>query len=144
MKLAVHLALLGLALGVAGTAVAQSSQDATAPTASTTAMPAHQPPDPQQQVARLSRKLQLTPAQAAKIEPILQSRQQQMQQLRANTSMTPNDRHAKMRSIMQDSNTQLQSVLTDSQKQQYQQMMQQAMQHRQDKKGSSDDASGGQ
>jgi len=144
MKLAVHLALLGLALGVAGTAVAQSSQDATAPTASTGAMAAHQPPDPQQQVARLSRKLQLTPAQAAKIEPILASRQQQMQQLRADTSMAPSDRRAKMRSIMQDSNTQLQSILSDSQKQQYQQMMQQAMQHRQDKQGSSNDSSGGQ
>jgi Spy/CpxP family protein refolding chaperone len=143
MKLAVHLALLGFALGIAGTAVAQSSPDATAPTASTGAMAAHQPADPQQQMARLSRKLQLTPAQAAKIEPILQSRQQQMQQLRADTSMSSSDRHTKMRSIMQDSNTQLQSVLTDSQKQQYQQMMQQAMQHRQDKKGSSDDSSGG-
>jgi hypothetical protein len=144
MKLAVHLALLGLALGVAGNAVAQSSQDATAPTASTGTMPAHQPPDPQQQVARLSRKLQLTPAQAAKIEPILQSRQQQMQQLRADAGMSPNDRHAKMRSIIEDSNTQLQSVLTDSRKQQYQQMMQQAMQHRLDKKGSSSDSSSGQ
>ena len=144
MKLAVHLALLAFALGVAGTAVAQSSQDPTAPTGSMATTPAHQPPDPQQQVARLSRKLQLTPAQAAKIEPMLQSRQQQMQQLRADTSMTPNDRRAKMRSIMQDSNTQLQSILTDSQKQQYQQMQQQAMQHRQDKKGSSDDSSGGQ
>jgi hypothetical protein len=144
MKLAVYLALLGLALSVVGTAAAQSSQDETAPTTSTAAMAAHQPADPQQQVARLSRKLQLTPAQAAKIEPILQSRQQQMQQLRADTSMTPNDRHAKMRSIMQDSNTQLQSVLTDSQKQQYQQMMQQMMQHRQDKQGSSSDSSGSQ
>ncbi|MBB6187785.1 hypothetical protein [Rhodanobacter sp. MP7CTX1] len=144
MKLAVHLALLALALGVAGTAVAQSSQDATPPSGSMATMPAHQPPDPQQQVARLSRKLQLTPAQAAKLEPILQSRQQQMQQLRADTSMTPSDRRAKMRSIMQDSNTQLQSILTDSQKQQYQQMQQQAMQRRLDKKGSSDDSSGGQ
>jgi Spy/CpxP family protein refolding chaperone len=143
MKLALRLALLSFALSVVGTAVAQSSPDATAPAASTSTMAAHQPADPQQQVARLSRKLQLTPAQAAKIEPILQSRQQQMQQLRADTSMTPNDRRTKMRSIMQDANTQLQSVLTDSQKQQYQQMMQQAMQHRQDKKGSSDDSSGG-
>jgi Spy/CpxP family protein refolding chaperone len=58
--------------------------------------------------------------------------------------MAPSDRRAKMRSIMQDSNTQLQSILTDSQKQQYQQMQQEAMQHRQDKKGSSSDPSGGQ
>lgn len=146
MKLALRLAVLGFALGVAGTgvAVAQPFQDAAASADSTSMKPSHQPPDPQHQTERLSRKLQLTPAQAAKIEPILASRQQQMQQLRADTSMAPSDRRAKMRSIMQDSNTQLQSILSDSQKQQYQQMMQQAMQHRQDKQGSSNDSSGGQ
>jgi len=146
MKLVLRLGLLGLALGVAGAALAQqgTAAPAAAPADSAAAMPGHQPPDPQQQMARLSRKLQLTPAQEAKIGPILQSRQQQMQQLRADTSMAPSDRRTKMREIMQDSNTQLQSVLTDSQKQQYQQMMQQSMQHRQDKQGSSSGSSDGQ
>ena len=146
MKLALRLAVLGFALGVTGTgvAVAQPFQDAAASADSTSMKPSHQPPDPQHQTERLSRKLQLTPAQAAKIEPILASRQQQMQQLRADTTLAPADRRAKMRSLVQDSNTQLQSVLTDSQKQQYQQMMQQTMQHRQDKQGSPDGSSGGQ
>jgi Spy/CpxP family protein refolding chaperone len=142
MKLVLRLGLLGLALGVAGAALAQ--QGSAAPADSAAPMSAHQPADPQQQLARLSRKLQLTPAQEAKIGPILQSRQQQMQQLRADTSMAPSDRRTKMRAIMQDSNTQLQSVLTDSQKQQYQQMMQQAMQHRQEKQGASGGSSDGQ
>jgi Spy/CpxP family protein refolding chaperone len=143
MKPVLRLALLGFALAIAGTgiAVAQAVQDTATSSDSSTTKHAHQAPDPQRQTARLSRKLQLTPEQAAKIEPILQSRMQQMQQLRADTTLAPGDRRAKMRALMQDSNTQLQAVLTDSQKQQYQQMQQQAMQHRQDKKSSSDDDS---
>lgn len=143
MKPVLRLALLGFALAIAGNAVAvaQPVQDTATSSDAATTKPAHQTPDPQRQTARLSRKLQLTPAQAAKIEPILQSRIQQMQQLRADTTLAPSDRRAKMRAIMQDSNTQLQAVLTDSQKQQYQQMQQQTMQRRQDKKSSSDDDS---
>ena len=143
MKPVLRLALLGFALAVAGTAVAvaQPIQDTATSSDSTASKPTHQAPDPQRQTARLSRKLQLTPEQAAKIEPILQSRMQQMQQLRADNTLAPRDRRAKMHALMQDSNTQLQAVLTDSQKQQYQLMQQQAMQHRQDQKSSSDDDS---
>ncbi|OOG57884.1 hypothetical protein B0E48_06370 [Rhodanobacter sp. C03] len=138
--------MLGFALCIGGTgvAVAQPFQDTPTSNDSAATTPVHQAPDPRRQTARLSRKLQLTPAQAARIEPILQSRQQQMQQLRADNTLAPRDRRTKMRSIMQDSNNQLQAVLTDSQKQQYQQMQQQAMQHRQDKKNSTDDDSGKQ
>ena len=143
MKPVLRIASLGFALAIAGTgvAVAQPFQDTATSSDSAATKPAHQAPDPQRQTARLSRKLQLTPTQAAKIEPILQSRIQQMQQLRADTTLAPGDRRAKMRTLMQDSNAQLQAVLTDSQKQQYQLMQQQAMQHRQDQKSSSDDDS---
>ena len=146
MKPVLRVALLGFALCIAGigVAVAQPFQDTPTSSDSAATKPVHQAPDPQRQITRLSRKLQLTPAQAAKIEPILQNRQQQMQQLRAGNTLAPRDRRAKMRSIRQDSNTQLQAVLTDSQKQQYQQMQQQTMQRRQDKKSSTDDDSGKQ
>ncbi|MGH8160368.1 MAG: hypothetical protein ACREPQ_19820 [Rhodanobacter sp.] len=139
MKPALRLALLSFALSLAssGAVMAQPFQDTATPTDSTPSAPSHHTPDPQHQIARLSRKLQLTPDQAAKIEPILQSRQQQMQQLRADTTLAPRDRRAKMRTLMQDSNNQVQAVLTDSQKQQYQQMQQQAMQQRQARKNSS-------
>lgn len=147
MKPVFRLVLLGFALSVAGTGtvMAQPFQDATAPTnPTTTTKPSHQASDPQRQIARLSRKLQLTPEQAAKIEPILRNRQQQMPQLRADNTLAPRDRRAKMRALMQDSNNRLQAVLTDSQKQQYQQMPQQAMQRRQDKKSSADGDTGNQ
>ncbi|OOG49859.1 hypothetical protein [Rhodanobacter sp. C01] len=144
MKPVLRLALLGFAISVACTnaVTAQPFQNSSASTDAATTKPSHQAPDPQRQITRLSRKLQLTPAQAAKIEPILQSRQQQMQQLRADNTLAPRDRRTKMRSIMQDSDTQLQAVLSDSQKQQYQQMQQQAMQRRQDKQSPSDNDSG--
>ena len=91
-------------------------------------------PDPQKQTARLSRKLQLTPDQAAKIEPILANRQQQMQQMRADTSLSQHDLHQKMRALKQDTDSQMQAILTDSQRQQYQQLQQQAMQKHLDRK----------
>lgn len=146
MKPVFRLAMLGFALVLAGTgaSMAQPLQDTAASTDTTSKPPAHQAPDPQRQTARLSRKLKLTPDQAAKIEPILQNRQQQMQQLRADNTLAPRDRRTKMRAIMQDTNNQLQALLTDNQKQQYQQMLQQAMQRRQDKKAAPGDDSGNQ
>ncbi len=133
MKPLFRLALLGFALGMSGVgachAQAQSDAGDAAPPPA-----AHQGADPQRQIKRLSRKLQLTPQQAAQIEPILQNRQQQLAQLRADTSLTPRDRRSRLRTVLQQSNQQLQAVLSDSQRQQYQQMIQQAMQRRRARK----------
>jgi len=137
MKFASRLALLGFALNLGATSVAYARpfQDTPPPAGNAGVAPAqHAMPDPQKQTARLSRKLQLTPDQAAKIEPILQSRQQQMQQIRADASSSPHDQHQKMRALKQDTDSQIQAILTDSQRQQYQQMQQEAMQHRRDNK----------
>ncbi len=146
MKLVRCLALLGLAAGLActGAVLAQPWQDAAPAGSQTAANGMRRMPDPQHQLARLARKLQLTPDQAARIAPILQNRQQQMQQLRADTTLAPRERRARMRSIMQNSSSQLQSILSDSQQRQYQQMMQQAMQRRQDKKAAPQDDAGGE
>jgi protein CpxP len=139
MKLVNRFALLGLVLGlgVTGAAYAQPFQN-TPPSADNgnSAPDQHAMPDPQKQTARLSRKLQLTPDQAAKIEPIIAMRQQQMQQMRADTSASPRDLHQKMRALKQSTDSQIQAILTDSQRQQYQQMQQQAMQkHMEHKQG---------
>jgi protein CpxP len=137
MKLVSRFALLGLVLGLgaAGAAYAQPFQDTPPAAGNGNSAPAqHAMPDPQKQTARLSRKLQLTPDQAAKIEPILASRMQQMQQMRADTSSSPRDVHQKMRALKQSTDSQIQAILTDSQRQQYQQMQQQAMQKHMDHK----------
>ena len=132
-----RIALLGIASSVAAASVAFAApfQNTPAPADNAAATQApHTLPDPQKQTARLSRKLQLTPEQAAKIEPILHNRQQQMQQIRSDTSLSPHDLHRKMRAMKQATDSQLQAVLTASQLQQYQQMQQQAMQkHRNSK-----------
>jgi len=137
-------ALLGLILSLVATSAVLASpfggigfQDNPSPAdGASPTRPAHAAPDPQKQTTRLSRKLQLTPDQAAKIEPILQSRQQQVQQLRGDTSLSPHDLHQKMRAIRQDTDSQIQAILTDSQRQGYQQMQQAAMQkHRDGKQG---------
>lgn len=130
MKFVRRFAVLGFALGLVATsaAYAQPFQDTPSAGNSDSAPGQHAMPDPQKQTARLSRKLQLTPDQAAKIEPILANRMQQMQQMRADTSSSPRDVHQKMRALKQDTESQIQAILTDSQRQQYQQMQQQAMQ----------------
>ena len=79
--------------------------------------------DPSQFAAHLGKRLSLSSDQVAQITPILTARQQQMQTLRADASLSEQDRHAKSHAIMQDTNSKIEAVLTDSQKQQFEQML---------------------
>ncbi|MGB8030639.1 MAG: hypothetical protein WCF30_13380 [Terracidiphilus sp.] len=79
--------------------------------------------DPSQFAAHLGQRLGLTSDQVAQITPILTARQQQMQTLRADTSLSVQDRHTKARAIRQDTNSKIEAILTDSQKQQFEQML---------------------
>jgi hypothetical protein len=72
----------------------------------------------------MARALGLNPDQVAKIEPILADRDQQVQSVRSDTSLAPNDRKAKMHGIRQDSDSRIEALLTDTQKQQYEQIKQ--------------------
>lgn len=129
-----RLVLLGLTLGVAlaGSACAQSQPDADSDSASTIA--SRHAPDPQRQANRLARRLKLDPQQAAAIEPILQKRTQQLEQLRSDSALTPRERHSRLRAMNQDADGHLQALLTDSQRQQYRQMVQQAKLRRKNRK----------
>ena len=112
-------AVLALGLMLAGSAFAQS-QTPPAPTtggASPMLHPMHAP-DPQQQLQHMTKQLQLTSDQQAKIGPILQQRAQQMQALRADNSLQPADRKAKAMSLMQDTTQQIDAVLTPAQRDQ--------------------------
>ena len=75
----------------------------------------HHAPNPQKQAEHLSRQLNLTPDQTAKIEPILASRDGQMQALWQNQQLTPQDRHQQMRSINEQSEQQMSGVLNPDQ-----------------------------
>ncbi|GLQ50756.1 hypothetical protein ACFFJT_05590 [Dyella flava] len=85
----------------------------------------HAAPDPQQQASRLTSRLGLSADQTTKITTILQNQQQQMTALRGDSSMSQDDRRAKMHAIREDTDTQINAVLTPAQLTQYTQMKQQ-------------------
>lgn len=68
--------------------------------------------------------LNLTEEQRAKIQPILQSSRQQAQAVRNDATLTPEQKHAKIRDIHQGTMTQMNSLLTPEQQQQWHQMRQ--------------------
>ena len=80
--------------------------------------------DPNQQLRRLTKRLNLTGEQQNQLLPILTDRQQQMAAVRNDSSLSGQDRHAKARALREESDSKIKAVLNDSQKQQYQQMRQ--------------------
>lgn len=83
----------------------------------------HRGMNPNRQAKRLAKQLNLSQDQVSQIEPILADRDQQMQALRGDSSIAPADRRAKAKGIMDDSNSKIEAVLNDQQKQQYEQML---------------------
>ncbi len=123
-------ALLGAtaAIGSPQQSAAQPQQDQSAQTDGAGAN-RHRQPDPQRQVARLTKRLQLTSEQQNQLLPILSQQAEQAKAMRSDASLSATDRRAKMRELRQATNAQVKNVLTDSQKQQYDAMMQQARDH---------------
>lgn len=78
----------------------------------------------------LTRMLGLSPSQQEQIRPIVVDHDKQMRQLWDDTSLTPQDRRARMRDINQDYRGKMESVLSDQQKQQFEQMLEQRREHR--------------
>ncbi len=83
----------------------------------------HGPVDPARAAKHLGKQLGLTQDQVAQIQPILADRQQQIESIRADQSLMPRDRRMKMRSAMMDSRNKIEALLTDQQKQQFEQML---------------------
>jgi periplasmic protein CpxP/Spy len=73
------------------------------------------PPSPQQRLDHLSTALNLTDDQKAKVLPILQNESTSMQGLHQDTTLSPQDRHTKMRGIHDNTMSQISSVLTPDQ-----------------------------
>ena len=57
--------------------------------------------------------------------PILQDQQKQMDTIHSNTALSPQERRQQMRAAMMDSHQKLEALMTDTQKQQFEQSMQQ-------------------
>ena len=110
-----------LALVLAGSvAFAQQTTPAPAPDAQQPAAAPHhhRHPSPERETARLTKQLNLTADQAAKIEPILADRDQKMKDLWSNTALAPQDKHQQMHAIHESTKQQLDAVLTPDQVQQ--------------------------
>ena len=91
--------------------------------------PANHRADPNQQLRRLTKRLNLSSEQQNQLLPILTDRQQQMAALLNDGSLSAQDRHAKARTLREDSDSKIKAVLNDNQKEQYQQMRQHRRQH---------------
>ena len=124
-------AALALGLALAGSAFAQSQNTPSHPAATGQHMHAM---DPQQQLQHLTKQLQLTSDQQAKVGPILQQRDQQLEAMRGDTSLKPADRRAKAMSIMQDADGQIGAVLTPAQRDRLKAMREQAMQRMEERR----------
>lgn len=77
-----------------------------------------------QRLQRMTRQLDLTTDQQAKIRPILEDEASQMQTLHQNTALSPQEMHGQMQQIRQSSMSQIMGILTETQQQKMQQMMQ--------------------
>jgi protein CpxP len=122
----------GLTLGSAAAfAQAAATPDASAPQQGSGQW-GHQPKTPDEQVARMTRRYSLSSDQQTQIKPILANQQQQIQALRQDSSMSREDRMAKVKSIRDDSSSKIQAVLNDSQKQKFAQDQQRRQQHMQE------------
>jgi periplasmic protein CpxP/Spy len=111
------------------------AQDQSAPAAMSQApAPAQRPahvPNPQHQAKRMAKQLGLSPDQVAKIEPILADRDQQVQSVRSDSTLAAKDMKMRVHGIRRDSDSKIEAILNDSQKQQYEQIKQSRKANRQ-------------
>ncbi len=82
------------------------------------------PMSAQDRLDMMSKELNLTDDQKAKIKPILDNEQKQVQDLRADTSLSREDMMTKRRDIMKKTNDDIKAVLNDDQKKKFDEMMQ--------------------
>ena len=113
-----------------GVPLAKGQQPATPPTgqsAPSASVPATTGgwPTPEEAVARMSSKLNLTDDQKTKITPIIADRQTQVKALMADASSRRMQKARKAKSIMSDSDKKIEAVLTSDQKKTYAEMKEQ-------------------
>jgi protein CpxP len=89
----------------------------------------HRPMNPDRQLQHMTKRLNLSADQQSQIRPALVDRQQRMEALRQDQSLSPQDRHQKMQAIQQDTRSKIEAVLNDQQKQQFDAMQQHMREH---------------
>lgn len=109
-----------LVLSAAGVTFAQTSPQAS--TADKHAGMHQKGESAEQHLQMLSEKLNLTDEQKAKLKPILQDQMQQMKAVREDSSLSEDQKRAKMKSIHESLHDQINAVLTPEQQAKFKQM----------------------
>ncbi|MBV9183352.1 MAG: hypothetical protein JO356_18775 [Acidobacteria bacterium] len=84
--------------------------------------------DPSKRAAMLAKRLNLSSDQQSKVEEVLKSEQSQMQNLRADSSVSQGDRRSKMMDIHKSSNDQIRGILNEDQQKKWDEMQSKMMQ----------------
>jgi protein CpxP len=82
----------------------------------------HGRPDPAQRAAELTKKLNLTSDQQPKVLDALQSEHSQMESLHQDSSLSEQDRHAKMMEIHKGTDAQIRGLLDSTQQKKWDEM----------------------
>jgi periplasmic protein CpxP/Spy len=82
----------------------------------------HGPQDPAKRTAELTRKLNLTSDQQTKVQSIFESERSQMETVHNDSSLSQDDRHSKMMTIRQSSDTQVRALLDANQQKKWDEM----------------------
>jgi len=85
--------------------------------------------DPEKRAAMLSKQLNLSADQKAKVTDILKSEQSQMEGLRSDSSASQEDRHSKMMEIHKSSNEQIRALLDPDQQKKFDEIQSKQMEH---------------
>ncbi len=80
--------------------------------------------DPDRQLEHMTKELGLSADQQSQIKPLLVERQQKMQAIFQDQSLSREDRRARMQAIRTDSQSKIEAVLNDQQKQKFEAMQQ--------------------
>ena len=113
-----------LVLSAAGLTFAQTSQESQAPTPNKHAGMHHNGESVDQHLQMLSEKLNLTDDQKAKLKPILQDQMQQMKAVHEDSSLSPEQKRTKMKSIHESFHDKINAVLTPEQQTKFKEMQQ--------------------
>ena len=119
-------------LFVASLAVAQEDKAndvQSAPSTQQSGHGRHRGMDPTKRVEQLTKQLNLTSDQQSKVQGILQQQQTSMQSLRQASSLSQQDRRAKMMDMRSATDTQIRGLLTGEQQQKWDQMQKDHQQH---------------
>jgi periplasmic protein CpxP/Spy len=96
--------------------------------------------DPDKQLEHLTKTLNLSADQQAQIKPLLVDRQQKMQALWQDQTLSRQDRRAKAHAIQQDTRTKLEATLNDQQKQQFEAQQAKMQERREQRMGGQNQA----